>query len=196
MLEKPLEFIAASLDNYLRLRNRLTSTESVLVLTDIVDENGKFAVRQGTIGLMLINVEEEKINRAQRPETIRGEDGAIGYANPEVRLNLHLLFVANYKDYQDSIKNISAVVSFFQANNVFQPDTHPELSGEIEKIAFELSSHSFEQLSYVWGILGTNYRPSVMYKMRLVAIQEALQQRRGAVVDETTFRGRGMGRWR
>lgn len=188
-----MEFIADSLDNYLRLRNRIASNESVLVLTDIVDEQGKFAVKQGTVGLTLINVEEEKVNRAQVPEVIRGDGGILGYANPAIRLNLYLLFVANFKDYQDSIKNISAVIGFFQANNVFRPDTHPELSGNIEKIVLELSSHSFEQLSYVWGILGTNYRPSIMYRMRLVVIQEGLQKKSGAIVGETGFKGRGMG---
>lgn len=192
MLEKPLEFIADSLDNYLRLRNRIASNESVLVPTDIVDEQGKFAVKQGTVGLSLINVEEEKINRAQTAEVMRGQGGILGYANPAIQLNLYLLFVANFKDYQDSIKNISAVIGFFQANNVFQPSTHPELSSNIEKIVFELSSHGFEQMSYVWGILGTNYRPSIMYKMRLVVIQEGLPKKSGAVVDETVFKGRGV----
>ncbi len=193
MLEKPLQFIADSLDNYLRLRNRTAGIENILVLSDIVDEQGKFAVTQGTVGLSLINVEEERINRAQVPEVIRGDGGVVGYVNPPVRLNLYLLFVAHFKDYQDSIKNISSVISFFQANNVFSPATHPELSDNIEKIVFELSSHGFEQMSYVWGILGTNYRPSIMYRMRLVAIQEGLVKKGGAIVDETGFKGRGIG---
>ncbi|MCP4117480.1 MAG: DUF4255 domain-containing protein [Desulfobacteraceae bacterium] len=192
MLEKPLKFIADSLDNYLRIRNRIVSNERVLVLTDIVDEQGKFAVKQGTVGLTLFNVEEERVNRAQVAEVIRGQGGTLGYANPALRLNLYLLFVANFKDYEDSIKNISSVIGFFQANNVFQPETHPELSSSIEKIVFELSSHSFEQMSYVWGILGTNYRPSIMYRMRLVVIQEGLRKQGGAVVDQTGFKGRGM----
>ena len=73
------------------------------------------------------------MNRAQQPEIIRGENGALGYANPEIRLQLHLLFVANFKDHDDSIKNISSVISFFQSNNVFSPKKHPELDENIKK---------------------------------------------------------------
>ena len=190
MLEKPLQFIESSLNNYLRLRNRGTGNDTFLELTDIVDEQGKFAVAQGTVGMSLINIEEERVNRAQIREVIRGENGALGYANPEIRL--HLLFVANFKDHDDSIKNISAVISFFQSNNVFTPARHPELDQHIEKIVFELGSYGFEQLSYIWGFIGTNYRPSVLYRMRLVSIQEALQQARGALIDETDYRARGL----
>ncbi|MCB2182635.1 MAG: DUF4255 domain-containing protein [Desulfobulbaceae bacterium] len=192
LLEKPLQFIESSLNNYLRLRNRGTGHDTYLELTDIVDDQGKFAVAQSTVGMSLINIEEEKVNRAQLREVIRGEDGAVGYANPEIRLQLHLLFVANFKDHDDSVKNISAVISFFQSNNVFTPAKHPELDENIEKIVFELGSYGFEQLSYIWGILGTNYRPSVIYKMRLITIQEALQQRGGAIIDKTTFKGKGI----
>ena len=97
MLEKPLKFIESSLNNYLRLRNRGTGHDTYLDLTDIVDEQGKFAVSQCTVGMSLINIEEERVNRAQQPEIIRGENGALGCANPEIRLQLHLLFVVNFK---------------------------------------------------------------------------------------------------
>ena len=192
MLEKPLQFIESSLNNYLRLRNRGTGNDTYLELTDIVDEQGKFAVAQGTVGMSLINIEEERINRAPLRDVLRGENGALGYANPAIRLQLHLLFVANFKDHDDSIKNISAVISFFQSNNVFSPAKYPELDKNIDKIVFELASYGFEQLSYIWGVLGTNYRPSVLYKMRLVTIQEGLQQRSGAIVDEADYQGKGI----
>ena len=192
MLEKPLKFIESSLNNYLRLRNRGSGNDTYLELTDIVDEQGKFAVAQGTVGMSLINIEEERVNRAQTRDVTRSENGALGYANPEVRLQLHLLFVANFKDHDDSIKNISAVISFFQSNNVFTPAKFSELDKNIDKIVFDLASFGFEQLSYIWGVLGTNYRPSVLYKMRLVAIQEGLQQRSGAIVDETGYLGKGI----
>lgn len=192
MLEKPLQFIESMLNNYLRLRNRGTGNDTYLELTDIVDEQGKFTVAQGTVGMSLINIEEERVNRAQTRDLIRGDNGALGYVNPEIRLQVHLLFVANFKDHDDSIKNISAVISFFQSNSVFTPAKYSELDKNIDKIVFELGSYGFEQLSYIWGFIGTNYRPSVLYKMRLVAIQEGLQQRSGAIIDETEYKAIGM----
>lgn len=192
MLEKPIQFIESLLKNYLRLRNRGAGTDNFLALTDLVDDQGKFAVAQGTVGMSLINIEEERVNRAQTLDVIRGEDGAIGYANPEIRLQVHLIFVANFKDHDESIKNISAVISFFQANSVFTPAKYSELDKNIEKIVFELGSYGFEQLCYIWGVIGTNYRPSVLYKMRLVSIQERLQRRSGAIIDDTEYEGKGI----
>jgi hypothetical protein len=180
------------LNNYLRLRNRGTGNDTYLELTDIVDEQGKFTVAQGTVGMSLINIEEERVNRAQTRDLIRGDNGALGYVNPEIRLQVHLLFVANFKGHDDSIKNISAVISFFQSNSVFTPAKYSELDKNIDKIVFELGSFGFEQLSYIWGFIGTNYRPSVLYKMRLVTIQEGLQQRSGAIIDETEYKAMGM----
>lgn len=193
MIEKPLQFVAAALNSYLRLRNRSTGTNTFLELTDIVDEQGKFSVAQGTVGMSLVNIEEERVNRAQTRDVIRGANGDLEYANPEIRLQVHLLFVANFKDHDESVKNISAIISYFQANNVFTPSRYSELDPNIDKIVFELGSYGFEQLSYIWGVLGTNYRPSVLYRMRLVAIQEGMPRRSGAIVVETDYRGKGLG---
>ncbi len=42
----------------------------------------------------------------------------------------------------------------------------------LDRIIVNLHSTGFEQLSYVWGIHGGNYLPSLMYKFSLVTINE------------------------
>ncbi len=186
MLEKPLQFVAGSLDEFLKLKTKAMGNEALVVLSELVDENGKFAVKQGQVGLFVINIEEERVNKAQVPET-RRSNGEIGYINPEIRLNLYLLFAANHKNYDDSLKAISNVIAFFQANSVFRPETHPALAPEVKKLIFDLCSYSFEELSYIWGVVGTSYRPSVIFKMRLVHIQEGLQRGTGGKIVHTDY---------
>ncbi len=186
MLERPLQFVASSLDEFLKLKTKTTGNDSIVELTELVDDSGKLAIKQGKVGVTIINIEEERINRAQVPEAIRN-NGDIAYVNPEIRLNLYLLFVANFNKYADSVRAISGVISYFQANNVFRPETHPGLDAEIQKIIFDLGTQTLEQLSYIWGFLGTSYRTSVVYKMRLVRIQEGLQRKSGAQVDATDY---------
>jgi hypothetical protein len=43
----------------------------------------------------------------------------------------------------------------------------------IIKLIVELYTLNFEQQNHLWGFLGAKYMPSVMYKARLLSIQEA-----------------------
>ena len=186
MLDKPLQFVVDNLDEFFKQRGKITSSEKILVLTNLVDDQGKFAVKLGNVGVTLINIEEERVNKAQMPETVK-RAGKVTYFNPELRLNLFLLFVANYSQYIDSVKAISNVISFFQINNVFNSENFPSLDKSIDKIIFDISTKSFEELSYIWGVLGTNYRPSVIYRMRLVTVQEEQLLKSGAEIGSTDY---------
>ncbi|MCY7327045.1 MAG: DUF4255 domain-containing protein, partial [Saprospiraceae bacterium] len=76
------------------------------------------------------------------------------------------------------LKRISKVVLFFQRKNVFTPENvganlvFPTEVG-VEKIILDLFTLNFEQINHLWGVLGGKYMPSVLYKLRIVAIQNA-----------------------
>jgi len=127
------------------------------------------------MGVTLVNVEEERIGKAQG-KTYVEKNGVKNVVNPEIRLNLYVLFTGNFVVYENSLNFISHVAGFFQSNMVFDHQSHPSLSSKIEKIVPELYSIPLEQLSYMWGALGANYMPSLLYKVRLVAIQEEFAQ--------------------
>lgn len=192
MLDNPLKFIEKNLDEFLKLKNKSTSTEKLINLTEVVDDKGKLAIKKETVGITVINVEEEKVNKQQVPEIVKN-NGRIAYLNPEIRLNVSLLFTAYHSLYSESLKSISHVIAYFQSQNVFRAESSPGLDSSVKKLIFELSSHGYEELSYIWGLVGASYRPSVVYKMRLVAIQEGLQRDSGRQVDKTDFHLHGAG---
>lgn len=125
------------------------------------------------LGITLVNIEEDRINKANNPY-VKTADG-FNKVNPEIKLNLFLLFTANFeKNYTEALKFISYVIRFFQSKSVFTSENTPGLDPEIQKIIAELHPMSFEQQNYLWGMIGGKYLPSVLYKLRLLVIQEGL----------------------
>ncbi len=180
MIHSTLKFLTRSINDYLKIKNNLE--EDKVFLTHVSGEAG-VAIPDKALGLSLVNIEEEKVFKEQSA-TFINRDGKVEYRNPELKLNLYVLISANYQnkvlsdpsdDYYEGLKQLSHVISFFQAKNVFTHDNAPVLAAEdprIKKLIVELYSYSFEQMYNFWSVLGTKYLPSVLYKVRLLTIQE------------------------
>jgi len=125
--------------------------------------------------MTLVNIEEESTMK-NRPFFKETPQGNMAKVNPEVMVNLYVLFTANFSDdefgYRESLKFISRIISFFQGNRVFTPKLFPELDPSVEKITAEMFSMNFEQQNHLWGAIGAKSMTSVMYKLRVVAITD------------------------
>ncbi len=141
------------------------------------------------IVLTLINIDEEPT--LKNIPNYRIEGTTVSYKNPKVNVNLYILFSANNERYTEALKSISKVIEFFQGKNVFtqansnydREDADMQGIGDF-KFMTELYTPSFEQLSYVWGILGGKQYPSVIYKLRLLEIERDIVQAQGAVITQ------------
>ncbi len=127
--------------------------------------------------LSLVNIEEEATLKNGNHFTRNNLD--FRYKNPPVFLNLYLLVSAHYEDYTDSLERLSNVVQFFQGKNSFSLKDSPtedllknQSTYEGLLIYLDMFSLSFEQLNHLWGSLGGKQYPFVLYKMRLVKIEE------------------------
>ena len=169
MIDQALIFIQDQLNAYILSRTNSTNVE--VKLSKIVDEAGKYAFSEETIALTVFNLEEDHIFKAQLPEFtfLNGQHVRL---EPELKFNLHVMFAANFKVYEEAWKAISLVLTFFQAYPVFTTEEFPALSPRIGKLTFELESLSFEQLNQIWTYLGAKHLPSVTYKIRMVVIQD------------------------
>ncbi len=180
MIHSTLKLLTRSINDYLKIKNNLD--EEKVFLTHVSGEAG-IAIPDKSLGLSLVNIEEEKVFKEQNATFINA-DGTVEYRNPELKLNLYILISANFQnqsqtdptdDYYEGLKQLSYVISFFQAKNVFTKDNTPVMAAEdpnIKKIILELYSSSFEQMYNFWSVLGTKYLPSVLYKVRMITIQE------------------------
>ncbi len=179
MLDATVRFLADEVNLYLK---RQTASSVVQVVPGgLTDDSGKWAVKEGAIGLALVNVEEERILRSQVPERVV-RNGSHIVRSPELKLNLLVVFAArpntsqNPNPYVQSLRYLSYVLTFFQARPRFTRDEYPALEPGIEKLTVELISYGPEQLNQLWAYIGTKYLPSVVYRVRMVVLQDGEPQ--------------------
>jgi len=183
MIHTSLEFLTHELNEYLMLKTG-TSDERIF-MTNVANDEG-VVIPGKSLGLSLINIEEERTFKEQKATSVN-IDGDVVRRNSEIKMNLYILITANFQEdngseesnskpaYLDGLKQLSYVISFFQAKNVFNAANSPSMAGfdsEIKRLIVELYSYDFDQLNNFWSVLGTNYLPSVLYKVRSVRFQE------------------------
>jgi hypothetical protein len=173
MLDKVMVFFAAEINTY--LRSRTGDLSDIVVLSPIVNEEGKYASDSDTVALNLINIEEEATFKEQLPEQVF-KDGQHLVLEPKLKLNLFVMFAANFKLYDQALKYLSHIILYFQAHRVFTPDQYPALTDSrgdyIERLVVELQRPDYDQLNQIWAYIGGKQLPSVIYKIKLVSLQD------------------------
>lgn len=185
MLDVALSFLADEFNAYL-LRRTGSSTLGKVVPAAILDDKGALAIASGTIALSLVNIEEERTLREQIPKRVM-VGGREMVLQPELKLNLTLLFAARMVDYPTTLKALSNVLTFFQSHPVFNADDYPALDSRIGKIAMDLYSVPPETLNQLWASIGAKYQPSVLYRARLVTIQDQEPFQPGEPITDIAF---------
>ena len=193
MIHSALEFLTQELNAFIKLKVGDPLTARIF-LSGVTNEQG-IAIPDQSLGLSLINIEEERTNKEQQSRFINTV-GKVEKRNPEIQLNLYVLITANFQnklannssdDYVEGLKQLSYAIAFFQSKNVFTPENSPALSGfdpNLSKIVVELYSYSFEQLYNFWSVVGAKYLPSVLYKVKTLRIQENAIQESGEPIEQ------------
>ena len=165
MIYFALKIIAESLNAY--LKSRFTLNKDKVILSEIVDKDSTDAnIDRDRIALTLINLQHEKNIRNSTLDKTN---------HPALHLNLFVLFSVYFGEdgsYEEALKELSSIVSFFQANRVFNHQNTPDLHDNIDKLVFDFFNQDLQHLSYTWGMLGGKYVPSVIYKVRMITIDE------------------------
>jgi len=177
MIDKVLDFVRTQLNTYLQNKLSLLPTEDAIILSNISQLNetqpnsGGNDVDPQNAFISVVNIEEDRISKS--PENfVRALDGSITYKSPKIFLNVYVLFAVNLTSYTESLKRLSYIIQFFQYQNVFTPISYPSIPAGVDELILDLMSLSYQDLNNLWGILGSRYLPSVMYKMRLISINE------------------------
>ncbi len=188
MISEALHTIVSLINNYILPGH----TDDPLVLSNIsrVNDGDEFTQNmKDKLVLSIVNIEEDKI--AKSPDHFIKENNVIKYKNPAIHLNLTLLFAATHDDYEKAISLLEKVVRFFQIKYVFTPGDTPELAVvnavndfNIEKLIFDWINLNLEQVHQLWTTLGGHYMPSVIFKMRMVSIDENQIKKEGLPIKE------------
>lgn len=125
------------------------------------------------ISVALVRIDQET---ALRQPDLHAKVSAVGVrqkVEPEIRLNLFVLFVARFPDdYSLSLHHLSRVIQYFQNHRVFNHQNSPDLHRDIPQLVLELVAPSFSEQNEMWGALRTAYQPSALYKVRMVVFRD------------------------
>jgi len=172
MIAKTLTFITELLNQELKMS--FGFNDNRVVASSLVNPDGSMPSNaENKIVISVVNLEHEtSINSRGNYMT----DGAMSYGKiaPPVHLNLYLLVSANYdsNNYIEANKVLSAIIGVFQANPYFNKQTNPEMQAPLEKLTMEIFNLPINELSHIWSGIGAKYVPSIIYKVRMLTIQE------------------------
>ncbi|HHG85872.1 MAG TPA: DUF4255 domain-containing protein, partial [Bacteroidetes bacterium] len=123
MIDNALKVIRTKLNTYFKNLGEAMDDKVVYIDTNQTD-TAVFA--NNKVSLALINIEEERTLR--QPDQWGGHqvNGLVIGKNPEIRIQLLLLFVAKFSDYEQSMKSLSQIIRFFQAHRVLMHADTPE----------------------------------------------------------------------
>lgn len=169
MIDTALSFLADEVNAQLQKR---TGTDlGAVSIGTVVDDRGNWTVPIDTTRLMLFQIDEERMLREQLPErTLVG--GRELVLPPPLKLNLVLLFAGRFQQYDQALRTISLILAFFQARPLFTPSDSPSLPTGVERLAMDLVSFGPEQMNQMWACIGAKHLPSVVYRLRMVVLQD------------------------
>lgn len=170
MIDIALQHVASQLND--ALRRRFGVPEELAVLSGLQEtDGGAVPDVANKLAVFLVNVERDTL--PVRQGAASGFGRLVGTRAP-VFLNLLVMFAANFSgsNYREALKLLSATVGFFQAHPVFDRSSSPGLDPRLEHMTLEIENLNTAELSNLWGILGSRYLPSVLYRIRMVTIDE------------------------
>jgi hypothetical protein len=170
MIDTALNFLLGELSAF--LDRRAGGHENNVVLAPLATAQGGVPLEiDNKIVLTLVNLEKETASGAG---SFVSRSGA-GYARASValHLNLYVLVSASYgSNYATALRMLSLAMGFLQGKPAYTPQNSAGFPPQLQQLTMEMVSLSMAELSTLWAVLGTSYLPSVVYKMRMVTLQE------------------------
>jgi hypothetical protein len=127
----------------------------------------------GAVSLLLFNIERDVVGRQADSYVRVANDGSSRQVSPEITINLHIMFVAKFKDYEQGLHYLSLVLSYFQEHFYFDQQNSPELSQSINHLLLEFNPPTAIQEQELWGMLHCAYLPSLLYKVKALTFANA-----------------------
>lgn len=170
MISAAITGIASQLNQ--SLRRTFQVSEDLVVVSNLSEPDGSLGSQVANkLVVFLVNIEKDALPYQPSALSHSGASRS-GLSHAPVHLNLLLMFAATFSgtNYTEALKFISHTIGFFQSRPVFDHQNTPELDSRISKLMLDIENLSISDLSNLWGIVSGKYMPSVLYRMRMLAI--------------------------
>lgn len=168
MIDAALGQLVAQLNE--ALKRGANVSHDIVRASNLFEPNGDVVPDiENKVLVFLVNLEREtlpyKAAAGKMGRSMRFAEG-----QPPVHLNLSVMVAANFsgRHYADALRYLSLSVGFFQRRPVFDHANTPALDARIDRLVLEIENLGVNELGNLWGVLGSRYVPSVLYKVRMV----------------------------
>jgi hypothetical protein len=182
MLDVALVFFQDALNNYIKVKTN-GQRENVVRFAE-VQLPKDLSMQSNAITMLLVNLEEERLFRSGAAQMNR--KNSLSEAG-NLCLNFHLLLIANFKDYVDSLNVLSLVLKFFRSYRTFTQQEMPALGPDIQQLSTEMVNLTFMEQGELWRSLDMPCSPSVLYKVKLLVFPDEALEQMSPAVEITTI---------
>lgn len=167
MLDLALKSITNQLNRY--MHQHFDLDEDAVMLTSPFDAEGGVSTQvNNKLVVFLANINKDTTFN-NLPAS--GFTATTSFTSPRpLSLNLYVVVAASFDvaRYQESLKYLSSAMSCFQQQPIIDRHSSPELTDSIERLILDIENVDINDLSNLWGILGGQYIPSILYRVRMV----------------------------
>lgn len=194
MIGTTISYICKRVNDHLRKVNNGETDGSSQPLADLVDGSqlDPLVLPLRSIRLLVVDVNENREFRdADRFQRRLNTDQPIKSEShyPDLHLEIGLLFIAKFKEYNVAWDQLSHVIGFFQQHPCFNSQNDQELPNGIGRLTAEFCPQSLQQINDLWSALKLPPHPALLYRFRLLAIRGPLLSEQPKPIEEvvTTF---------
>lgn len=164
MIDRALACLAKELDAHLQAK--AGAGPGTVVLDRVVDDNGLWAIPDDSVGMMLVNVQSDRVPKAPAAAGPL-ELGGPSASGPALHLSLWVLLAAQSREYPAALQHLSHTLAFFATHPLFTRASHPALGEGVDSVEVVLEPLDWEQLDQLWSFVGGRQVPSVVYRVRV-----------------------------
>lgn len=142
--------------------------DDLVIVSPPADLDGsKSSKIKNKVLIFVSNIEKDVFSKNYRQE-FNHTSNRKSISSQPLFITMTVTVAANFgtDHYSDGLKVLSHFLAFFNRHNSFNRQNSPDLPKNIEQINMELESIPGEQLNHLWGIFGSHYLPSCIYKVR------------------------------
>jgi hypothetical protein len=124
------------------------------------------------------------------PDNVRG---SINNRTTPRYLSLYVLFSSCvFSSYDESLINLSRIISFFEKNSVFTRERSEEADNSIGGFMLTVESYSpgFEESNNMWTTMGGKQFPHMLYRVRLAELAQPANTEAHGIIKQFELRGR------
>ena len=160
MVHQALRMIQEALRRFLRPASASLPQQRVLICPAAA--HGNIPLPGNCLSISLLGLEPEIHAFRPTPASIK---------SPPLDMNILVLIVANFSDYEESLKFLHRALCCFQAKSSLTAAEFPNLPFAAARLNIEPHFLTLDQQNHLWSSLHRPLLPFMVYRLRLIRIQ-------------------------